>query len=88
MSETKIYIRYLFSLLFPILYLLTIVIWRDPDRIIFMLGFFGFPLFLIQWLGFLFGGWIISILFTLICLALFGYLVDLIFTKLGRLKKL
>jgi hypothetical protein len=62
-------------ILIPLSYIVALLVFHDPDSIVFSLGLFGAPLWLFQWIGFLVGGWGFAIFFTVLFLGLVGFLV-------------
>ena len=68
-------IKIIFSLVLPIAYVMFLYIFKEPDLIIFKLGIFGFPIYIVQWIGFLIGGWILATLFTIILFISVGCLI-------------
>ena len=68
-------VRIIGSTVLPLGYIVSLLIMRDPDFIIFVLGPFGFPIWLVQWVAFLFGGWILAVIATVLFLSLIGYLL-------------
>ena len=56
----------------PLIYIILLFITNDPDFIIFILGPFSIIIWLIQWISWLFGGWILAIILTILSLSLTG----------------
>lgn len=63
------------SVILPLLYIIPLIISRDPDFIIFALGPLGFFVYIVQWISFLIGGWILAVIATILFFALVGYLL-------------
>ena len=63
------------SIILPLLYIIPLIISRNPDFIVFALGPFGFIVWIVQWVAFLIGGWILAVIATILFLALVGYLL-------------
>lgn len=61
--------------IFPLVYIVLLIVNGDPDFIIFTPGPFGFIFWIVQWVTFLIGGWIAAVIATILLLALIGYLV-------------
>lgn len=59
----------------PVLYIVILIITKNPDIIISIFGPFGFVFWFVQWVAFLLGGWILAIIATILFLALVGYLL-------------
>jgi len=84
------------ALILPLLYIIDLLITQDPDHIIFVLnpilGSFGIILWIVQWIPFLLGGWILAIISTIIFFCIIGFLIGLmigsILEKIKSKKKL
>lgn len=66
------------SSIFAILYAILLLIFRDPDILIFILGPFGIIIWLVQWIPFLIGGWILAIFITFIFFIIAGFLLGIL----------
>ena len=63
------------AIIAPLLYIVPLLILQDPDFIVFVLGPLGFIVWLVQWITFLIGGWILAIIATILFLSLVGFLL-------------
>ena len=63
------------SIILPLLYIIPLIISRDPDFIVFALGPLGFIVWIVQWVAFIIGGWILAVIATILFFALLGYLL-------------
>lgn len=63
------------SIVLPLLYIIPLILSRDSDFIIFALGPLGFIVWIVQWVAFLIGGWILAVIATALFFALVGYLL-------------
>jgi hypothetical protein len=63
------------SIILPLLYIIPLIISGNPDFIVFALGPFGFIVWIVQWISFFIGGWILAIITTILFFALVGYLL-------------
>ena len=64
------------SIVLPLLYIVPLVIMsKNPDYILFILGPLGFIVWIVQWISFLIGGWLLAIISTILLFALAGYLL-------------
>jgi len=77
MKLRKIPIRTLGVIIFPFGYIISLLVFRDPDLMISVLGLIGAPVWFVQWTAFLIGGWVLVITTTILFLGLFGYLFGL-----------
>ena len=63
------------SVIFPLLYIIPLIVTKDTDFIVFALGPLGFFVWIVQWITFLIGGWILAVVATILFFALVGYLL-------------
>ncbi|MBS3081077.1 hypothetical protein J4221_06405 [Candidatus Pacearchaeota archaeon] len=79
------------AIILPLLYIILLLITQDPDFIIFTLGPFGIIVWLVQWISFLIGGWILAIIATILFFILIGFplglLIGLIVKKIVAKKQ-
>ncbi len=68
--------------IFSLLYIIPLLITKDPDFIVFTLGPFGIFIWIVQWIAFVFGGWISAIISTTLYLFLLGYVLGKILEKI------
>ncbi len=62
------------SIILPLVYVVSLIVFRDPDFLIFILGPLGFVVWIVQHVGFLIGSWPGAVIATMVFLALVGYL--------------
>ena len=65
------------AVVLPLMYIIPLLITHDPDFIIFILGPFSIPIWIIQWISFLIGGWILAILTTILFFSIIGFLLGM-----------
>jgi hypothetical protein len=65
------------SIIFSLAYFVPMVILQDPDFILNYLGPFGIIIWLVQWVGFLLGGWVLAIIFTASFLGIVGFFISI-----------
>ena len=63
------------SIVLPLFYIVPLIISKDPDFIIFVLGPLGFLVWIVQRITFLIGGLVLAILATILFFVLIGYLL-------------
>lgn len=63
------------SIILPLLYIIPLIVSGDPDFIVFTLGPFGFIVWIVQWITFIIGGWVLAVISTILFFALAGYLL-------------
>ena len=63
------------AIILPTIYLLSLLLTHDPDNVVFIPGPVGFTFWIIQWIAFLVGGWILAIIVTILTLSFIGYLL-------------
>ncbi|MCK4553327.1 hypothetical protein KAT80_03925 [Candidatus Pacearchaeota archaeon] len=66
------------AIILPLLYIIPLLITRKPDFIIFILEPFGIIVWLVQWISFLIGGWILAITCTIIFFIVIGFLLGIL----------
>ena len=74
------------TVVLPLLYIIQVLITRDPDRIIFVSGPFSSLIFFIQWTSFIFGDWPLAVLSTALFLGLLGFILGIAIESLIRKK--
>ena len=63
------------SVVLPLLYIISLIIYKDLDFIIFTLGPLGSIVWAIQWVGYFMGGWVLAVIASILFFALAGYLL-------------
>ena len=66
------------AIILPLLYIIPLLITQDPDFIIFALGPFGIIIWIVQWISFLIGGWILAIISTILFFIVIGFLLGML----------
>ncbi len=76
------------SVVFPFFYIIPLAISGDFDFIIFILGPFSIPIWIVQWVAFLIGGWILAAIATILLFSLVGYLLGRLVHYIAKKTKL
>lgn len=70
--------RIIGAIILPLIYIIFLLITRDLDFTAFLPFPFGIIVTLIQWVSFLFGGWSLAIIATIIYYSLIGFLLGML----------
>ena len=70
------------AIILPLFYIILLIITNDPDSLVNKLGLIGLPLWIVQWIAFLLGGWTLAIIASVLFLAGFGYIFGLLINLL------